>query len=127
MSYLFASGPGERYLREDDEDEEEERGPVSGFAGTPTLADHRDFCRPELKAIQRAGEGARIPGGQKLQKVWRRARCHRDRECFCCPGGGSHWRWDFVYRGRGPQVSRIEWDSDGNRAGLAVRQCKVEG
>jgi hypothetical protein len=56
MGYLFVSGLGERYVREDEDDEEEERGPVSGFAGTPTLADLRDFCRPELKAIQKAGK-----------------------------------------------------------------------
>ena len=110
MGYLFASGLGERYLREYDEDGEEERGPVSGFAGTPTLADHRDFCRPELKAIQKAGEGARIPGGQKLQKVWRKKRRHRDRQCLrrSFPAEEDRRRGNLICSGRGAQISRIE-------------------
>jgi hypothetical protein len=49
MGYLFASGLGERYVWEDEDDGEEERGPVSGFAGTPMIADLRDFCRPEFR------------------------------------------------------------------------------
>jgi len=43
---------GERYVPED----EGRRGGGAGFAGTPTLADLRAFCRPELKAIQKAGK-----------------------------------------------------------------------
>ena len=85
MGYLFASGLGERYVREDEDDEEEERGPVSWFAGTPTLADLRDFCRPELKAIQKAGEGARLrgPGDRALDPV-RRATGSRRRSRRPC-------------------------------------------
>jgi hypothetical protein len=85
MGYLFAIGLAERYVREDEDEEEEERGPVSGFAGTPTLADLRDFCRPELKAIQKAGKA--IDCADLAIALWiritprrcRRPRCYRER------------------------------------------------
>ena len=50
MGYPCESGLGERYIQEDEDDGEEERGPVSGFAGTPMITDFREFCRSELKA-----------------------------------------------------------------------------
>jgi hypothetical protein len=85
MGYLFASGLGERYVREDEEEEEEERGPVSWFAGTPTLADLRDFCRPELKAIQKAGEGA---CADLAIELWIRFGAPRDRDAVQGLGRG---------------------------------------
>jgi hypothetical protein len=61
--------------------------------------------------------GIGFPGSQ-LQKVWRRKGCHRDRECLRRSFGEYRWRWDFVCRGRGAQVSGLERHGDSDRARL---------
>ena len=51
-------------------------------------------------------------------KVWRRTGRHRDCECLGRSFSESRWRWDFVCRGRGTQVSELEWHGDSYRARL---------